>query len=44
MESQAIAQQRERTAEKNIYQPVIGFLCLSFFPLMYYIGKAIISL
>jgi hypothetical protein len=36
--------QGEQTIENPIKQGAICFLCLSFFPLMYFVGKMVISL
>lgn len=33
-----------QTTENRIQEIVIGFACLSFFPLVYFVGKALMSI
>ncbi len=38
------AQQEVQAKENRFQEGIIGFACLTFFPLIYFIGKTILSL
>ncbi len=38
------AKQKVKATENRFQEGVIGFACLTFFPLVYFVGKTILSL
>jgi hypothetical protein len=44
MQKVEFTQQSEQIINNSIQGGIITFLCLSFFPLMYFVGKTIVAL